>query len=775
MSRDVEHIHLEVDVNRIIEVLASQIYQTPLALLRENAQNAFDAILMRRHRSPNFEPKIQVTVTDTEISISDNGIGMSPEDLRNHYWHAGSSGKNNKEARAAGVVGTFGIGAMANFGIADSLELETESMATGERTRTSAKRQTLSATEDCIDIVPLESTGSPGTTVRALMPPDSIDVEEAISYIGDFVRLVEIPVYVNDQLVSQQGIEAQVPPPREAEDIDAGRLEGRLSGEVRLRVTNAGEVWAHVSDLTFGQLPVKGEIAMRQGESAIRTFRSGFGLAVTSATSAYSFGGAANIEIFEPTAGREALTTQSMQLLQEAVTDLDRVASQALSKLPQANQSTALMAWALNYDRVDFCGRLEARVEPGPRHVPLQDLRDHARLPVVYFAGSDPAIIREVASDDSPLVVLAANNPRRKVEQTYLLSYCEGEKLKDKPSALREKPRSDWSLAEQAVVFRVASILASDYFLTADVTLGKLSHNLPAMVETESVPPKLYLDPRGNTFTVVAALYNEDYDVFGSMVKDFVRNVVFPKVSELVPSSTREGAEAFLKSIRRTREVFEYEANDLESLGAIWGDFIEGKISIGEATRRSVGAARQGIQVISSRATRNASDVVPDLETMRRFQVPVEPGPVPPILRSDAATEAKLLVLDPDQGGIQGYRCFVALSERVVRDRGEFFLQPHATSIVWGGQKVLFVFEHHSGEFGLYYDLQANDVVAPESGGGPFPTATLVLRDQIFIPVPDPLAKMFIPEGEERKRFEVRSDLLYTDAQRVPASQVDGQ
>jgi molecular chaperone HtpG len=25
--------------------------------------------------------------------------------------------------------------------------------------------------------------------------------------------------------------------------------------------------------------------------------------------------------------------------------------------------------------------------------------------------------------------------------------------------------------------------------------------------------------------------------------------------------------------------------------------------------------------------------------------------------------------------------------------------------VVWGGQKVLFVFEHHSGEFGLYYDV----------------------------------------------------------------------
>jgi len=766
MTQDVQRIHLEVDVNRIIEVLASQIYQTPLALLRENAQNAFDAILMRRHHDSEFEPRIDVTVTDGEITIADNGIGMTPEDLRNHYWHAGSSGKNNAEARAAGVVGTFGIGAMANFGIADSLELVTESSLSGERTCSSAQRQTLSATEDCIEIAPETSTGMPGTTVRARMEAGSIDVAEAIAYIGDFVRLVDVPVYVNGDLVSQKGIESYVPPPRDVDEFE-GSLRGRLKGKVRLRITNAGEVWAHVGDLTFGDVPVKGEMALRQGESAIRTYRSGFGLAVTSAHSAYGFGGAANVEIFEPTAGREALTTQSMQLLQEVVTDLDRLVSFTIAGQSQANQSTAFMNWALKSDRVELCGGLEVRTEPGNRHVSLRELRDNGHRPLYFYSGSDQAMIRSVASDDSPLVVLATNNPRRKVEQEYLQRYCEAQRLKDDPSVVAEKPRDEWTLAEQAVVFRVASILASDYFLNAEVALGKLSHGLPALVEAKRNPPILFLDPRANTFTVIAALYEEDFDVFGSMIKDFVRNVIFPRVADLVPSSTREGAEAFLKSIRRTREVFEYELDDLQSLGAIWGDFIEGKISMREATRRSVGAARQGVQVISPGATRNASDVVPDLEAMERLQTPIAPGPAPPILRSNASTEAKLLVLESDQTAIQGYRCFIALSERVVRERGEFFLQPHATSIVWGGQKVLFVFEHHSGEFGLYYDLQANDVVASESGGGPFANATLVLRDQIFIPVPDLLAARFIPEGDERKRFEVRSDLLYTDSRGI--------
>ena len=769
-----QHIHLEVDVNRIIEVLARQIYQTPLALLRENAQNAFDAILLRRHRGGEFEPAIEVTITDCEIAIADNGIGMTPQDLRDHYWHAGSSGKNTPEARAAGVVGTFGIGAMANFGIAEEIELETESAVSGERTRSSAQKETLSATEETIELRSLPAQGEPGTVVQAKMADGSVDVAEATAYIKDFVRLVDIPVRVNGELVSQEGLETLVPPPGGHEDIPIGELQGRVTGEVRMRVTDAGEVWVQATDFRFEGEEVKGELVLRQGAGAIHTFRSGFALAIASATSVFGFGGAADMEILEPTAGREALTTSSMQILQEAVTDLDRLAAFAIAGLPQANLSTPLMHWVLAQGRLELCERVELRREPGEARVTLGQVRDERAAggePAVYYTGSDAATITAMASEDSPLLVVAANNPRRRVQIAFLEQLCDAERLRDDPSVLSEKPRAEWSIAEQGVVFRVTSTLASDYFLAVDVALGALSHGLPALVDQSAEPPLLYLDPGANTFQVIAALYQDDYDLFGSMVKDFVRNVIFPRVSDLVPSSTREGAEAFLRSIKRTRDVFEYELDDLDSLGSIWEEFDEGRISIGEAARRSQALARQSVQVFGAETAQNATEVVPDLGAVEQVQQVAELGAAPPILRESADTTAKLLVLAPEQPSVQGYRCFVALSDRVRRDRGEFFLQPHATSVVWGGQKVLFVFEHHSGEFGLYYDMQGSEVLAPQSGGGPFPTATLVLKESIFLPVPDELAEKFIPEGEERKRFEVRSDLLYTEGRGPEAPQ----
>lgn len=94
---------------------------------------------------------------------------------------------------------------------------------------------------------------------------------------------------------------------------------------------------------------------------------------------------------------------------------------------------------------------------------------------------------------------------------------------------------------------------------------------------------------------------------------------------------------------------------------------------------------------------------------------------------------------------------------------GEFFLQPHRTSIVWGGQKTLFIFIHHSGDFGLYYDLQTREPIEAAAGGGSVSTATIVLKNRIFIPILKAISASFIPQIGEKKRFEVRADIIRTE------------
>ncbi len=768
MKETSQSIPFAVEISRMIEVLAAQIYPTPFALLRENVQNSFDALLLRRQLDQAFTPAINVIIEPRRVAVSDNGIGMSQEELRRHFWRAGSSSKNTPEARAAGVVGTFGIGAMANFGLAEELIVETESARTAERTICRAARSTLSVTEDCISFEPHAATGIPGTTVTAVMQADKvINVVEAETYIAQFVAFLPIEVKVNGRSVSGRPIEESMPHlTRTWSWVQTGvDLGGGFKADVDLTGAVNGEVRIDLQNIESGSQKLQGRMILRQGAGSLRTFRSGFGLATASVGSAYGLGGIADFLFLQPTAGREALTTDSMQLLQNIVAHVDDLISIRLAARPESNANPFFVAWAARKNRYDLCGHLRVRIEPG-ENLSLLDVRERSgSSPVLVYSGTDSATVKH-ASEDRPIIMLTKGSPRRDCEIRYLRKYCKIEELSDQPTVLRAKRELDVSTSEKALAFRIGSILSADYFLEAQIRYGAISHGLPVLVTKRTMPVELYLDPEGTTVRLLLAVYEKEYNAFGHMVKDFVRNMIFPRVSELVPSATRQGAEAFLKSIHRSREVFEYENADLESLTSLWTDYLGGKLTFPQATERSARIAQRSYQILDQAAAGAVRDVVPDV--IDNGTVTGQPdlpqhGVLPPIQRLDMSTQKKLLTIDEGEPSLKGYRCFLALTARIFEEKGDFFLQPHRTSIVWGGQKALFIFEHHSGDFGLYYDLQTQSLISDASGGGSFETCTIVMKNRIFIPVPPPIQASFLPRDSERKRFEVRCDILHTD------------
>jgi len=96
-------IVFQVETDRVLKILTRDIYDSPLALLRENVQNAYDAIRMRFAPSGELMEggRIDVTLKSNTLIISDNGIGMTETVLRENFWRAGSSGKNTAKAKKA--------------------------------------------------------------------------------------------------------------------------------------------------------------------------------------------------------------------------------------------------------------------------------------------------------------------------------------------------------------------------------------------------------------------------------------------------------------------------------------------------------------------------------------------------------------------------------------------------------------------------------------------------------------------------------------------------
>lgn len=769
MSSGQEAIPFTIEISRMIELLASQIYPSPFALLRENVQNAFDAIMIRRHAGQTFEAQIEVTISADRIEVRDNGIGMSRDELRRHFWRAGSSSKNTDEARAAGVVGTFGIGAMANFGIADRLDVVSESGRTGERTECTAERSTLSVTEDCISFRASNATGEPGTIVTAILQPGkSIDVAAATNYIGEFVRFVDVPVLVNGALVSRHPLEMGVPDLQttwrwQGQQVPLGPL---LAADLSISGAATGEVRVDVQNVTSDGRQLAGRMVLRQGMGALRTFRNRFGLASASMPSHYALGGVADFLILQPTAGREALTTQSQEFLNSFAAPLDAIISERLAQRPEANASQHFINWIAAHSRWELCGLLRARIEPGDSATLKELTARSASKPLLIYFGTDPATMGH-ASAERPVVQLARNQQRRTCEQNYLTEYGKVESLSDEPKVLSRLKPEELSLAQGSLAFRLTEILNSDYFLQAEVSFGKMSHGLPLLVQGEN-PVVVTLDPTAANVAVILEVYKTQFGAFGHMAKDFARNVIFPRVSALVPSATRQGAEAFLKTLHRSQEIFEYERSDLDSLTSLWNDYLTGRISMQQASVRAA-SVRRSYQDIEPASTGRVQDVVPDVTDDRQPPSPEGPNlaPLPPIERRDISTDRKVLIVEEPSLPLNGYRCFLAISKRIYEERGDFFLQPHRTSVVWGGQKALFIFEHQSGEFGLYYDVQMmSGPVSAESGGGAFETSTIVMKNQIFIPVPEPLRAAFLPEANETKRLDIRCDLLSIDVAR---------
>ena len=269
----------------------------------------------------------------------------------------------------------------------------------------------------------------------------------------------------------------------------------------------------------------------------------------------------------------------------------------------------------------------------------------------------------------------------------------------------------------------------------------------------------IYLDPNSTSVAPLLSLYRDDFAAFGPFVKDFVRSTVFPRISKLVPSSTREGAEAFLRHLRSNREWFEYELDDKADLEDILEELRAGRLTLAEAEKQLVDTTRSVVEV-SAAGTGPLSSVVGGIENEPEDDELPDPFTARPgIDRRDEETTA--LILTSDASDLNGYTCFLSLSARVQGEKGDFFLQPHSTNIVWGGRKVVFVFHHHSGRFGLYYDILCPELVAETAGGGPRVTSTILTKGRTFIPIPVELAEAFLPTAGELKRLEVKCDILY--------------
>ena len=135
----------QAESKELLQLMINSIYSNKEIFLRELISNASDAIdkykyleLTSEGKVPgkNYEIWVEPNKKDRTLTITDNGIGMSKEELIQNLGtiaHSGSKEflnkiKEAKEKNDLDIIGQFGVGFYSAFMVADNIEVHTKSV-----------------------------------------------------------------------------------------------------------------------------------------------------------------------------------------------------------------------------------------------------------------------------------------------------------------------------------------------------------------------------------------------------------------------------------------------------------------------------------------------------------------------------------------------------------------------------------------------------------------------------------------------------------------------
>ena len=763
-----ERLAFNVDTGRILEILASEIYDSPKAFLRENVQNAYDAILMRC-TAQNLcieDRRIEITVDSSTVTVQDDGIGMEEDVLANNFWKAGSTGKKSDLAQRSGVIGTFGIGAMANFGVCSALRVETRHTDADVTLITSASRDNLAIAEKCIDLSRIPDKREPGTLIVAnLDSSNSVSESVVCDYLKQYVRFLSVPVFVNGRVISQESFaDVAIHSGAGFEQIFGQRMTNQtFEGMLEVSINPQGRVFVRITDIDLNGTRLKGEACLLQDGGPTHAYRNFFGLAPVPVSGHYRLGGYVNLDILRPTAGREALSRDSIQHISKLVDFMEEVCSLALADHAAADINQQFQRYILAKGRIELAKKVRIFVRPAEDMVPLADVSEYEPdKNKHYYAGTDPTTLTRFASEGSSLFHVSQNNPRRELQMKYLTRHTTISRVPE-CTIVDRIPATELTLDEAMFIVRLRGVLLDDY-VTGDVvvSLASISHGVEfyTVVKGDNLQ-EIAISRTAPAVRLVVECYRTARDVFNGFVKDFVREHLYPHIRPYIFSSTQQGRDALYQRLKANKELFQLQESDYGEIEEELADYISGKTDLNRVLTTASTRRSSQWQQVSGDQVGSVEQELPDIiDTKIVGETSSEFGARPPIVRSGAESEMKVLTASDDYPMLNNFKMFLALSDRLAKIEGEFLNWPHTTKVLWGSHRVIYIFADETGEISLYYDIELKAPLDSEqTGGSMLPTTTIVTGNRIFVPVPSELEPAF-RVTDSAKDYYVRFDTI---------------
>jgi molecular chaperone HtpG len=729
-----------IEFQSVLRAISKQIYETPMAFIRENVQNAVDAVriqALRDHTSPGDERyRIDINVDNKKVVVRDNGIGMSASELENFFWTIGASGKRTKEAVAAGCVGMFGIGGFANFGVCDSLEVISQSADAPHGTLTRLSEADIQAAPAAIPSVTVEQSDAAagrGTIVIGYMRI-APNADELRHYVADFVRFVPTAINFNGQMISQRKF-SDIEDRENLTEIRAGPQEWRDGDMViagRLYEDRGHTLVASIDGISIGNesFNLVGQLKFENG--AVDVFKRGFKLCATQIGSTVGVSGRLDCDRFIPTAGRDSLDASTTSLLNRIGLALEKVAIEAVLETPERiAQHTRIFRYVIQHGLVDKLGNVKVSLADGSESI-LGNIRRRAEQGgvAVFFGLAHKQALNQIMQARGHLVVLLSSDRHRQdAERRFLEQYCAAKPFDGMIDCTEYY--TDLKRFERIFLSELELNISKSYEVkNVRLIPGKLTEDIPVFVKEhgDSQPIDIFVDVRHQE---IAKLEDLGYSqLLYSLISTFCREFLGPSLKKWSPRFFGDGALNLELLAKRRSELWILLKDD-----------------IGEVRK---GGQRQVV-------TRSDVQVVN-----------VGGGEQSPPGQQTGRPPARILHVVDEQGatGLDGF--YIRLPDTAFSAYGDLLPECESRGVVWAGNKILYV-ASDAVSAAFQYEIRLDRVVAANLDGVVRAEGAIALArplqemySGIYFPIPPPLEPFLVPQGDAEIRLELHCDWIDT-------------
>lgn len=760
-----QYVSMEFDAKQMIRLLGNDLYDSPLAMLRENVQNAYDAILERKEVDPEFFPRIEIIITENQVIVQDNGIGMNSEILAQNYWKAGNSSKNNPRSIAAGVVGHFGIGALANFGVCTKLELKTRRIDEEYSYSTCAEREKLNI-KDSIPIIVMdkEATAVGTRVVATLEKPGSITPASASGYLHQYIDYLPIPVYINGEEFQRKQV--SFVPKIANKNIN----EGTLSYTIDLTYGNTFPLDVEVKayNIMYMGASIKGFLYLNSRMNSIMGLRNGFGLANVNVAGNYNFGGVANLDNLTPTAGREAISRESASVVAALVRSFERQWTEIICEDPICDNYREFLVYASSNFRDSYVKHIKIKLANEDSFICLGDITKENASQYKYADGVDSTVLAKFKNSTDCVLTISDVTHRKKIQRTYL-QQVGVLSIPNNVQVIKEYSDKEISIDQFFVLGELKSIIEEDYYVKGfDIKIADISHYLRVFV-THNLAAQtfcIYLSPENEELKHLIDIRKDNYRLFTPIAKDFVRTVLYQQFSMFIPKGVKERTDYITRILHSTKDEYVIPYEMTGTMDELIHRLRTDEITPEEFLKLAKAERNKHQQTINPSQVGDVSEVLASVrdnflansESARKSQAEPEIIPMPPILCMDVETNLRILKTQECTPVLQNNLMFMALTDKMVNHKRIFFTNPHTTRIIWSMHRLIYIFTDAYNKNTLYYDLELTRKIPDTTGGRTIRSATIMTKDKIFVPIVEELYEYFNLNIDDKLRFYVHFD-----------------